>query len=152
MILLYYIFISGNGVVSFPTSRWSSYWKGSLRVILNWGCQLLTFIYSCIYHILYHIIYIIKNNLRYIAIIYNYMTNLFILYVSVYMCAHVFCTYRCIRCNPRFSRTLCREKNRKILIENEVFFLSQWSGFMRYEKFSVRCQGVLLSLSVEYSA
>ena len=29
----------GNGVASSPTPRCSSYWKGSLRVTLDWGRQ-----------------------------------------------------------------------------------------------------------------
>ena len=34
----------GKGVVPFPTSRCSSYWKGSLWVTLDYGCQ-LSFLY-----------------------------------------------------------------------------------------------------------
>ena len=29
-----------NGVAPFPTPRWSSYWKGNLRVAFDWGRQL----------------------------------------------------------------------------------------------------------------
>ena len=35
----------GKGVVSFPTSRCSSYWKGSLRVTLDYGRQLYFYLY-----------------------------------------------------------------------------------------------------------
>ena len=36
----------GKGVVPFPTPRCSSYWKGSLLVTLNYGCQLTLFIFQ----------------------------------------------------------------------------------------------------------
>ena len=35
----------GNGVVPSPTPRCSSYWKGSLRVALDYGCQLYLLIF-----------------------------------------------------------------------------------------------------------
>ena len=42
---------SGNRVVPSPTPRCSSYWKGSLLVTLNYGCQLyfFTYIYTAMF-------------------------------------------------------------------------------------------------------
>ena len=34
----------GKGVVLFPTSRCCSYWKGSLRVAFDYGCQLYLYL------------------------------------------------------------------------------------------------------------
>ena len=38
----------GKGVAPSPTSSWSSYWKGSLQIILDYGCQLYLYI-RCTY-------------------------------------------------------------------------------------------------------
>ena len=43
-----YIYTPGNGVASSPTPRCSSYWKGSLHVTLDYGCQLFLHIYICV--------------------------------------------------------------------------------------------------------
>ena len=39
----------GEGVASYPTPRCSSYWKGSLRVTLDFSCQLYLHIFKHIY-------------------------------------------------------------------------------------------------------
>ena len=40
-----------KGVAPFPTPRCSSYWKGSLRVALDYGRQLLLIVYACLNNI-----------------------------------------------------------------------------------------------------
>ena len=83
----------GNGVVSSTTPRCSSFWKGSLEVTLNYGCQLYiyTYICTCIYIYVYIFTYICICIYLYIYVhVYIYICICLQIYVYIYIYIYMY--------------------------------------------------------------
>ena len=96
----------GKGVALSPTSQCSSYWKGSLRVALDYGRQLYfiyIYLYKCAYSLysgyLWTNMYKMDSQCLYIYI-YEYIVCLWIIYIYIYIWKKI------MDSNP----TICEEK------------------------------------------
>ena len=87
----------GKGVVPSPTSQCSSYWKGSLPVVLDYVCQLYFTIYIYIY--IYTYIYIWQRMVGLVLVLVLWHINhcslfnvksCFYIYTKHTICKHIF--------------------------------------------------------------